>query len=284
MWPHRIFLIAPAADWAVARQRVLLTRRRLGRRGAIRCSTPTSLPPLLRDAPAASVLLRIDPYRLRRGMGYGLDFVDVWGDLPVAAVDAVYPLPLAEADAGGLPCDCQLLYRGQLIKDRADALPTVPSAEQAEQFVVEALADSERDPLLPVADVAEAVADVCGRLSYESISDAVAKQLAAWHRRHWPDGSPPPLRPVPFHPVWRTPTVVDLASAVARQRAFDLLPILRDALEEAGCDNAEVLEHCRQAGEHARGCWLVDLLLGVSPGNEISSPAPSRPAPAGGAT
>jgi hypothetical protein len=38
--------------------------------------------------------------------------------------------------------------------------------------------------------------------------------------------------------------------------------VLADALEEAGCDNADVLDHCRKPGEHVRGCWVIDHLLG----------------------
>ena len=45
-------------------------------------------------------------------------------------------------------------------------------------------------------------------------------------------------------------------------RAFDRLPILADALEDAGCADAAILSHCRGPGEHVRGCWVVDLLLG----------------------
>jgi len=44
--------------------------------------------------------------------------------------------------------------------------------------------------------------------------------------------------------------------------SFDRLPNLADALEDAGCRNADLLDHCRQPGEHVRGCWLLDLLLG----------------------
>src|SRR5262249_31297821 len=61
---------------------------------------------------------------------------------------------------------------------------------------------------------------------------------------------------------WRDGTVVKLAEAIYEERAFDRLPILADALEDAGCDNAVILGHCRQTGEHVRGCWVVDLLLG----------------------
>ncbi len=65
-----------------------------------------------------------------------------------------------------------------------------------------------------------------------------------------------------FAPRWRTETVVALAEGIYHDRAFDRLPILADALEEAGCDRVEVLNHCREDGFHARGCWVVDGLLG----------------------
>jgi hypothetical protein len=40
------------------------------------------------------------------------------------------------------------------------------------------------------------------------------------------------------------------------------MPILADALEESGCENTDILLHCRQPGEHVRGCWVIDLLTG----------------------
>jgi hypothetical protein len=45
-------------------------------------------------------------------------------------------------------------------------------------------------------------------------------------------------------------------------REFSPMPILADALQDAGCDSAEVLDHCQGFGTHARGCWVVDLVLG----------------------
>ena len=71
-----------------------------------------------------------------------------------------------------------------------------------------------------------------------------------------------PFRPVTADPSWLTSTVVQLAGGIDAERAFDRLPILADALEDAGCDSADVLGHCRGPGPHARGCWVVDLLLG----------------------
>jgi hypothetical protein len=63
---------------------------------------------------------------------------------------------------------------------------------------------------------------------------------------------------------WNTGTINKLAQTIYDERRFGDLPILADALEEAGCDNPDVLAHCRQPGEHVRGCWVVDALLGKS--------------------
>jgi hypothetical protein len=52
------------------------------------------------------------------------------------------------------------------------------------------------------------------------------------------------------------------AQLIYEERRFADLPSLADAIEEAGCDNADVLAHCRAGSEHVRGCWVVDLLLG----------------------
>jgi hypothetical protein len=71
-----------------------------------------------------------------------------------------------------------------------------------------------------------------------------------------------PFRPIAANPTWLTSTVVALASGIYSDRAFDRMPILADAMEEAGCDSADILLHCRGPGPHVRGCWVVDLLLG----------------------
>ena len=73
---------------------------------------------------------------------------------------------------------------------------------------------------------------------------------------------PLPFRPITLNPSWLTSTVTSLAQAIYTDRAFDRLPILADALEEAGRNDADVLAHCRGGGEHARGCWVVDCVLG----------------------
>jgi hypothetical protein len=71
-----------------------------------------------------------------------------------------------------------------------------------------------------------------------------------------------PFRPVAVAPVWLTSDVLTLATGIYEDRAFDRMPILADALQDGGCDNDDILDHCRQPGEHVRGCWVVDLVLG----------------------
>jgi hypothetical protein len=71
-----------------------------------------------------------------------------------------------------------------------------------------------------------------------------------------------PFRPVAFDPEWRTSTAVALAGQMYEARDFSAMPILADALQDAGCDNADILDHCRSPGPHVRGCWVVDLVLG----------------------
>jgi len=71
-----------------------------------------------------------------------------------------------------------------------------------------------------------------------------------------------PFRPATFAPAWRTETVVALASQMYESRDFGAMPILADALQDAGCDNDDILNHCRVPGPHVRGCWVVDLVLG----------------------
>jgi hypothetical protein len=66
-----------------------------------------------------------------------------------------------------------------------------------------------------------------------------------------------------FAPEWRTDTAVALARTMYDSREFGAMPILADALQDAGCDNPDVLNRCREAGAtHVRGCWVVDLVLG----------------------
>ena len=71
-----------------------------------------------------------------------------------------------------------------------------------------------------------------------------------------------PFRLRAFAPSWRTDTVSPSPAQMYESRDFSAMPILADALQDAGCDSADVLDHCRGPGPHVRGCWVVDLVLG----------------------
>jgi hypothetical protein len=72
-----------------------------------------------------------------------------------------------------------------------------------------------------------------------------------------------PFRPVAFDPVWRTSDVMLLAEGIYAERAFERMPILADAIQDAGGDSADILAHLRDAtATHVRGCWALDLVLG----------------------
>lgn len=80
-----------------------------------------------------------------------------------------------------------------------------------------------------------------------------------------------PMGRIAFNPAWLSPTVTALAKSIYEEKQFDRMPILGDALEDAGCTEIIMLEHCRSGlgymgpwPRHARGCWLLDLLLGKS--------------------
>jgi len=78
---------------------------------------------------------------------------------------------------------------------------------------------------------------------------------------------PLPFRPVAIVPTWLTwnhGTIPALARRIYENRSFEHMTILADALEVAGCTKADILDHCRRPGEHVRGCWVVDLILGKS--------------------
>lgn len=70
-----------------------------------------------------------------------------------------------------------------------------------------------------------------------------------------------PFRPVAFNPAWRTDVSLSLAKQMYESRDFSAMPILADALQDAGCDHPDVLAHCRGEGRHVQGCWVIDLII-----------------------
>ncbi len=68
--------------------------------------------------------------------------------------------------------------------------------------------------------------------------------------------------PTRLHEGWKTASALELARAYRSTSAADTLPVLADALEEAGCDLTFLLDHLRMCPDHGASCWVVDLLLG----------------------
>jgi hypothetical protein len=87
-----------------------------------------------------------------------------------------------------------------------------------------------------------------------------------------------PFRPLTADPTWQSPDLDSLARKIYGQKAFDGLLQLADALEDVGCDNPSVLDHCRLPGSHVCGCWVVDLVLGndTLPGVRLNRTRPER--------
>ncbi len=94
----------------------------------------------------------------------------------------------------------------------------------------------------------------------DAVPDKTAEQTVQSHLLRDIFGNP--FRPVVFAPAWRSEPVSALATGIYADRAFDRMPVLADALEEAGCDDTDILTHCRGPGPHVKGCWVVDLILG----------------------
>jgi hypothetical protein len=104
-------------------------------------------------------------------------------------------------------------------------------------------------------------ANLAGRIA-SSTADAAAERAAQANLVRDIFGNP--FRPGaldPFWLAWGNGFIARLSREIYDERAFERLPILADALEDAGCREEVLLGHCRSGAEHARGCWALDLLL-----------------------
>src|SRR5262249_5023998 len=104
------------------------------------------------------------------------------------------------------------------------------------------------------------------------VANSVASELGPWMATHRDETSIQcrllravfgnPFRPVSLDPSWLTLNVVAIAQTIYDDRNFSDFPILGEALEDAGCQDEQILNHCRKPGEHVLGCWVLDLVLG----------------------
>lgn len=165
-------------------------------------------------------------------------------DLFQRAVDAAERLANGRADQDQLAS----LY------DAIMALPT-PNAQShcIEELTLRLIRESGIKCALAAA---LALGSITGWDNFQAVAEAQAPLLRCVVGN--------PFRPLVFDPRWRTPAVVEIAEAIDTDRTFDRMPILADALEDAACNYAEVLSHCRNDGPHVHGCWVIDELLGKS--------------------
>jgi hypothetical protein len=91
--------------------------------------------------------------------------------------------------------------------------------------------------------------------------DALAARLAKWCAL-LQDIFGNPFQSLTLDEKWLTPGVRKLTQDIYESKEFAQMPAVASALEDAGCTNADILNHCRQPGEHVRGCWVVDAILG----------------------
>jgi hypothetical protein len=175
---------------------------------------------------------------------------------------------MAEQFADGLVAAVELekaFQAAQAVTDAAYADATAafdaaPEGADVHEFYAAAHA------LAAAATVADdSIVNGVDSVAAAATEDYAAEEVAQAHLVREMFGNP--HRPAVLDPAWLTwngGTVHRIAQAIYNERAFDRMPILADALEDAGCTDQSILDHCRHAGEHVRGCWVVDLLLGKS--------------------
>jgi len=176
-----------------------------------------------------------------------------------AAVD------VAERSADGLATDAErVVAETEAQQARQDAVRFRQENDAIpEMFILAAGAARAAVTDLVDYEAAAAVVSACRLIARNDTSELGSRESENHHyATTLRDIFGNPFRPVTLDSAWRTSTVVQLAQGIYDDRAFDRLPILADALQDAGCDNEDILDHCRGSGPHARGCWVVDLVLG----------------------
>jgi hypothetical protein len=198
-------------------------------------------------ADARSLLALAAAERFAVGLADGVELADAWG----TALDAVAEARWAEDEAARAADAARQAARNA-------STATVDAKDEAVRLTDRLV--SARRAFLTAAEAAARCADESGdpEQVLPPIWPVSPPQYAAILR----DVVGNPFQPFSFPPAWRTPTATRLAGGIVLARDFALLPILADALEDAGCSEPGVLGHCRQPGQHVAGCWVLRGLLG----------------------
>jgi hypothetical protein len=176
------------------------------------------------------------------------ELIEVWAN---AELDSEEGLWIGSSARSGCPCCFDSELQGG--RDEHDIM--LRYAREAEKE--------------PAWTAAVAVFHALELVAWKAEADArTAAVVQEWRAQYllWCDVFDAPRSPLKIDPAWRVwkdGTLRRLARSIYERRDFDHLPVLADALEDAGCSDAGMLLHCRSGGEHARGCWVVDRILGV---------------------
>jgi hypothetical protein len=198
------------------------------------------------------------PELWRRAVGAAEAFAD--GRVEAAVIQALRMPLLAPAPRRVVPAD-----RDVWIEPIHWREPVVPPEPFGMRNLTETYAGAAVGWTLWLSDMCEASAlEAAGVVADYAAKASKRKQEARYQCALLRDIVGNPLRAVTVNREWLSNTVVAVGEAIYEDRAFDELPILADALEDAGCDNADILDHCRRPGEHVLGCWVIDLILGKS--------------------
>jgi hypothetical protein len=174
-------------------------------------------------------------------------------------------LDLAEEAAGAVAGEAEAAAdKATSAAAKEAAWAAIEPADAAWATLRTAIEDAARDICKAAAWAAAKAAGAAATAAQEETAGAAERKAQAALLR---DLFGNPFRPFHVDPAclsWRDGTVLKMAQAIYDDRAFDRLPILADALEEAGCSDPILLAHLRGPGPHVRGCFAVDALLGKS--------------------
>jgi hypothetical protein len=153
------------------------------------------------------------------------------------------------------------LTRQTALEAYRDAPPTIPGAKQAAEAAREAIneGNSNEGFWVVAGDSSRRAAEAAAKTKPWEVERRIQVGLI-----HDIFGNPFKPRPTidPAWLRWNDETVPRIARSVYEEHRFGELPILHDALLDAGCDDQDILDHCQAPGPHVRGCWVLDLLLG----------------------
>jgi hypothetical protein len=139
----------------------------------------------LQAASPDQVLLCIDPLLLGVAASLWWDGIELYGDLRVAAVERVDPLPIRPKGPGGLPRDLAGVYLGQRLRDRAFTAATVPDEQTADRFIIQTIRAARRDSRLPLIDTVDVICDMATRNAYDPITKRAKLEVSTILGENW---------------------------------------------------------------------------------------------------